>query len=273
MNGFKTVIASAALGALALCSGSGLANAGSVTQPGETVGASLGGPLPEGLYGVDTGSVGQRGTANEGVNIPVLLWSTPLALGGVRIETIAALPAVYVGTSKTNTAASTFAGGMYNPFAGVIAAYDFGGGFGASYLAGAYFPMTGGDFGNAFNEYTFRQDIHLTYTTNGWTANANLIYGMVGKNQASHIANPDYFNYDLSLTKTLGKWEVGPVAFGSTDVSSPAGHAAQSQFAIGGLVGYNFGPVIAQTYITTDVAETHYGARETRGWIRLILPL
>jgi len=269
MNGLKTVMASAAISAMTLCAGAGLAYAGSVTQPGETVGAGLGAPLPEGVYGVDTGSIGYRNNTNEGVNIPVILWSTPLALGGVRIETIAALPELYVGNHQTNS----FSAGMYMPFVGLIGAYDFGNGFGASYLAGTYVPVSGGDFGNAFDYWTFRQDIHLTYATNGWTANANLIYGIAGDNQATHTANPGYFNYDLSLTKTLGKWEVGPVAFGSTDVASPAHHATQSQFAIGGLVGYNFGPVIVQTYITTDVAESNYGARETRGWIRLIVPL
>lgn len=268
MNGLKTVIASAAIGAMSLCSG--VAYAGSVTQPGETVGATVGAPLPEGVYAIDTGSIGQRGGTNLGVNIPVIIWSTPLALGGIRIEAIAAAPELYSGNHK----AGSFAAGMYSPFAGLIAAYDFGGGFGASYLAGAYFPVSGGDFGHAFDQYTFRQDVHLTYATNGWTANANLIYGIVGDNQGpGHARNPDYFNYDLSLTKTIGKWEVGPVAFGSTDVSAPHGHQTQSQFALGALVGYNFGPVIAQVYVTSDVTESNYGGKDTRGWLRLIVPL
>jgi len=269
MKKSTTKIASAVFAAMSIFAISGVAHAGSVTQPGETVGATLGAPLPQGVYGVDTGSIGQRGGTNEGVNIPVILWSTPLAPGGVRIEAIVAAPELYVGNHK----AGTFSDGMYMPFVGGILAYDFGGGFGASYLAGAYLPMTGGDFGKAFDYYTFRQDIHLTYAANGWTANANLIYGIVGNNQATHTGNPDYFNYDLSLTKTIGKWEIGPVAFGSTDVDSPTHHATQSQFALGALVGYNFGPVIAQVYLTSDVTESNYGGHESRGWLRLIVPL
>ena len=31
---------------------------------------------------------------------------------------------------------------------------------------------------------------------------------------------PDYANLDLAATKTLGKWEVGAVGFGSWDVST-----------------------------------------------------
>jgi len=265
MKNINALVASAVLATMAW---TGAAHAGSVTQPGETVGATLGAPLPVGLYGVDTGSIGQRGSTNEGVNIPVLLWSTPLSLGGVRVEGIAAVPELYVG----NHTGKSFSAGMYMPFVGAILAYDFGNGFGASYLAGVYVPMKGGDFGSAFDYNTFRQDIHLTYAKDGWTANANLIYGITGNNQSTHAANPDYFNYDLSVTKTIGKWEVGPVAFGSTDMNNPAGSKRQSQFAAGGLVGYNFGPVIVQTYLTTDLAQTNYGAKDTRAWLRLILP-
>jgi hypothetical protein len=261
-------VAAATFSAISLC-GVSAAYAGSVTQPGETVGASLGAPLPPDIYLVDTGSIGERGGTNEGVNIPLALWSTPWTVFGGRIEGLVAVPELYAGNHK----ADSFSAGMYNPFAGAMIAWDLGNGFGASYLAGGYLGISGGDFGSAFDQNTFRQDIHLTYATNGWTAAANLIYGIVGDNQKTHAKNPDYFNYDLSLTKTLGKWEVGPVAFGSTDVSSPAGHASQSQFALGGLVGYNFGPVILQTYLTSDVTESNYGGHETRAWLRLLVPL
>ena len=154
-----------------------------MTQPGETVGATLGAPLPPGVYGVDTGSIGQRGGTSEGVNIPVILWSTPLVFSGARVEAIVAAPELYVG----NHAAKSFSSGMYSPFIGGILAYDFGNGFGASYLAGAYIGISGGDFGPAFNQNTFRQDIHLTYAANRWTANANLICGIVGMIAGSFI--------------------------------------------------------------------------------------
>lgn len=47
----------------------------------------------------------------------------------------------------------------------------------------------------------------------------------------------------------------------------------QSQFALGGLVGYNFGPVIAQVYVTRDIAQSNYTGYDTRLWTRLIVPL
>ncbi|HEY0330740.1 MAG TPA: hypothetical protein VGC77_16780, partial [Rhodopseudomonas sp.] len=42
---------------------------------------------------------------------------------------------------------------------------------------------------------------------------------------------------------------------------------------LGGLVGYNFGPVITQFYLTRDVAESNYDGYDTRFWTRVIVPL
>jgi len=269
--GLKKGITSLVFGAMSLCAVSGVAHAGSVTQPGETVGVGLGNPLPEGFYFGDTFSVGDRKNNNEGVNIPLILWSTPLVIAGGHIEALVAAPELWLGNNGNHGTGGMFDAGMYNPFAAAMIAWNFGN-IGASYLAGVYFGIKGGDFGNAFDQDTFRQDVHLSYANQGWSANANLIYGIVGKNDATKAANPDYFNYDLSVTKAVGKWELGPVAFGSTDTNSPKGAAAQSQFAVGGLVGYNFGPVITQFYVTQDVSESNYGGKDTRGWMRAIVP-
>jgi hypothetical protein len=42
---------------------------------------------------------------------------------------------------------------------------------------------------------------------------------------------------------------------------------------MGGLVGYWFGPVILQMYVTTEVYENNYGGKDTRLWSRLVIPL
>ena len=78
----------------------------------------------------------------------------------------------------------------------------------------------------------------------------------------------------MLTTKKFGKLVFGPVAFGSTDLTSPiAGYQKQSQFAAGGLLGYDFGPLTLQAYATTDVVENNYGGRDTRGWFRMVIPL
>jgi hypothetical protein len=72
---------------------------------------------------------------------------------------------------------------------------------------------------------------------------------------------------DLTATKRFGRWEIGAVGFGSTDLNRPIPtYLKQSQFALGGLIGYDFGPLSMQAYVTTDVVENNYGGRDTRGW-------
>jgi hypothetical protein len=57
-------------------------------------------------------------------------------------------------------------------------------------------------------------------------------------------------------------------------LSTPiAGYQRQSQIAFGSLVGYDFGPIIVQRYVTTDVSERNYGGFDTRVWGRLIIPI
>jgi hypothetical protein len=57
------------------------------------------------------------------------------------------------------------------------------------------------------------------------------------------------------------------------DVSSPiTNYQRQSQFAAGGLVGYNFGPVRLQAYATSDVYVRNYSGHDTRVWGRVTGP-
>jgi len=85
---------------------------------------------------------------------------------------------------------------------------------------------------------------------------------------------PDFLNLDLTATKHFGKWEIGPVAFGSTDLpTANPSYARQGQFAVGGLVGYNFGPANLQAYVTRDVVQRNYAGLETRGWLRVTVPI
>ena len=83
----------AAAGVLSCCIASS-AFAGSVTQPGETVGLAVGAPLPEGLYFVNTGDWGNRSGVDTsvGVDIPVLAWSTPWTILGGRVQFLIAGP-------------------------------------------------------------------------------------------------------------------------------------------------------------------------------------
>jgi hypothetical protein len=81
-------------------------------------------------------------------------------------------------------------------------------------------------------------------------------------------------NVDLTVGHSFGKWQVAWVGFHSSDLNTPVlGYQKQSQFAMGGLLGYDFGPVVLQGYLTSDVYEKNYGGKGVRGWVRIVLPL
>lgn len=249
------------------------AMAGSVTQPGETVGLASGSALPPGFYFVDTTDWGTRdtpaGKVSVGVTIPVIAWSTPWKLFGARFILLAAAPAVEVGVQQPSPF-SSYTADMYNPFFGGRLAWDLGSGWGFSYTLGAYVGVKNTV---GFDSSPIIQGFALSYTADGWNLTANTIYG-IHKDGVTTTINPDFVNVDLTATKKFGKWEVGAVGFYSADVSDPfAGYQRQSQFAVGGLVGYNFGPVILQSYLTRDVHQQNYGGFDTRVWSRIIIPL
>ena len=269
MTTFARMAAVAALSAVALLPESLPARAGSVTQPGETVGLAAGAPLPEGVYAVNTADYGCRNTSPDstcvGVDIPVLAWATPVFLFGGRLQLLTAVPVVGVGVQIGD-----YTSGFYNPFFAAQVAWDLGNGFGFSYMAGFYLGV---NTGVAFDSTSFNQRFALSYTADGWNLTANAIWG-IQANGVSNTINPNFLNVDLTATKKFGKFEIGPVAYYSTDLNNPTPfYQKQSQFAIGGLVGYDFGPVILQAYLTTDVYEQNYGGNDTRLWGRIIVPL
>ena len=266
---------------LSLCATAPVALAGSVTQPGETVGVAAGTPLPEGLYFVNTADWGNRRGVDTaaGVDIPVIAWSTPWKFYGARLQFLVATPVIEVGVHNT-----TYLRSIYNPLVSGQLAWDLGNGWGFSYLLGAYLDM---HEELAWSSTSLNQRFALSYAGYGWNFTANVIYGI----QFDHVTsrpqispcpapfgangcNPDFLNVDLTLTKSFGKWAIGPVAFGSIDLTTPvAGYQRQSQIALGGLVGYDFGPIIVQGYVTSDVYEKNYGGFDTRVWGRLIIPI
>jgi len=267
----KTVMKIAAVGAMMLGASSMEANAFPATaQTGETVGLARGAPLPEGVYFVNTLSWGVRNTNPDTkllVDVPVLAWSTPWTILGANFQLLAALPNAHV---DVRGGVDNY--GLYNPFAAAALAWDLGNGFGVSYLSGFYFNA--GDKNIRVHATTWRQDFAASYTGNGWNLTANLLWGITfdtSNNYGGKTANG--FNLDLTATKTFGKWELGLAAFGSTEYDTPGGRPKQKQFALGPLVGYNFGPVIMQAYLTRDVWQRNLGGKETRLWTRVIIPL
>jgi hypothetical protein len=116
---------------------------------------------------------------------------------------------------------------------------------------------------------SLNQRFALSYTRDGWNLTASIIYGtqldsVTNLPQISPCplpfsfngCNRDFINVDLTATKKFGKWGFGAIAFGATDLRRPiSGYQKQSQFAVGWLMGYDFGPITLQACATTEVFE------------------
>ncbi|MCJ2038491.1 transporter [Methylobacterium sp. WL30] len=301
-----------AAGAVALTVGmSTTVLAGPVTQPGEQVGLAYG-PLPQGVYAINTFSTGRgdaRNSPDVGVNVPILVWSTGYKVLGATIMPVIAVPSVFVGTNNPAGVANQDQSYFYNPFIGNIFAWDLGNKISAAYLVGAYVGV--GDRGSLCNGApgaaciaggatpvlpqvagtSIRNTGGISYTGEGWNLTAALTHilqvddaprfgGQVGA-ALGPIPNSDGLYIDLTATKTFGKFEIGAVAYGYTDLpvnrnrAIYANYQKQGTFAAGGLIGYDFGIFKTQLMVTRTVADRGVGpfADETRGWVRFIAPL
>ncbi|GLK79832.1 transporter [Methylopila turkensis] len=273
----KQVMKIAAAGAFALGAMTTGAFAAATAQPGETAGLAAGAPLPEGLYFVNTFSWGVIDNPGPDtkllVDIPLIAWSTPWQLFGGNIQVLAATPLIHADGPF-----GADAYGFYNPFLAGRIAFDLGGGLGVSYLSGIYFNI--GDNDVSVRATTWRQDFAVSYTNDGWNLTANLIWGNTfDTDRAVGGKTSNGFNLDLTATKTFGKWEIGAIGFGSTEYDLPdaqkrsnGGPGKVETFAVGPLIGYNFGPVILQAALTTSIYSKNSGD-DTRFWSRIVIPL
>jgi Putative MetA-pathway of phenol degradation len=203
----------ATAGTLLISAGISSALAGSVTQPGETVGIAAGAPLSPGLYFANTADWGCRNATPAsclGITIPIVTWSTPWTVLGARVQFFSVTPLIETGVQNTSYNASVF-----NPALLGQLAWDLGNGFGVSYAFGAYSDV---DQSVAFSSTTLNQRFALSYTGNDWNLTANVIYGIqldqvTNRPQISPCpapfafngCNPDFINIDLTAVKKFGK--------------------------------------------------------------------
>ena len=245
------------------------------------------------------------------VNIPVLVWATPFVPLGGRIELLVAPPTVFAfgrnggpnGIKDLSINVGTFVGGIW--------AFDLGNNFGVSGLFGVYLNDLNGDRGvlvtNGGNfvaapvlpqlaSNTYRAGIAASYTGDGYNLTANLTYNFYDNparfdgNNTFGTRGPfkisDSLNIDLTATKKFDlfnegkpKFEIGAIGYGTVNLDTSANSVAfnnRGYFALGGLIGYDFGSFTAQAYVAHYVAadERAFGNGDiTEGWFRVIVPL
>jgi hypothetical protein len=279
MMNIRNKIIASAVGAISLCGMATASFAGSEIFPGISAGIPLGAPLPQGVFVIDLPSFGYRDAfpgQSVGALVPAwVIWSTPWDVLGGHVLFDVASPMANV---NVHNPANINRGGFANPLVEGQLKWNLGGGFFGGFQAGAYLPVQDDLtlLGISRNFASFQGIAALSYLADGWDLSSTLIYGTGQSGSVADLGSwgTSWINLDLTATKKFGKFEIGAVGFGSWDLDAPyVGYAKQTQFALGGLVGYDFGTVNLALKLTRTVAETNYGGYDTRGWANIIIPI
>ncbi len=127
--------------------------------------------------------------------------------------------------------------------------------------------------------WTFEPTFAVAYLANNWNLAANFFYDINSKSQgkccASSLLSPGVPAGGFQITSgnalygdfhalyKFGKWSLGPVAYFEAQTTANSGFGCPalcgnlSNVAVGGLVGYDFGPVDLQVWVTDSVARSN----------------
>ncbi len=284
-------------------------------EPCETCGVALEAPLPEGVFAADNESYGRRDIkpninnpqsgggaatpptgANIGINIPAVIWSTPITFYNTRLELFYAAPFLHTDGPQQNAGANRV--DIFQQAFGPILAHDFGKGFSAGLLL-LIRPASEHFFNYSYADLR----VGAAYTANGFDINGALGYtGTFGSKDGSAVfggplllangtllrGNAEALDLDVTATKKFGKFEAGFIGYAQSDIQNAlsnatvvatnrgavvTGYRKMASAGVGGLIGYDFGRFNIQGYAYRDVAERNKGSKETRGFIRIVLPL
>ena len=261
---------------------------------GATIGLPLGALPPPGLYtGLETAYLGQlgvgpngRGNQANGLYLPAIAQAVPLLwvpgwnfLGATYAMSVvqafyefqvlgAPGPGAPWGGSPGALLATgyTTANTLWNPIA---LSWNLGGGW----FVSAGFNFTGPDgtkyVGTPNPDYwTFEPTFAVSYLANNWNLTANFFYDINTKSNGTccagaTVTSGDALYGDFHALYKFGKWSLGPVGYFEVQTTSDLGCPVAavcgnlSNVAVGGLVGYDFGPVDLQLWVTDSVARSN----------------
>lgn len=278
---------------------------------GATIGLPLGALPPPGLYtGLETAYLGMLGSASGsghatgnqgGAQLPAVAQAVPLLwvpgwsfLGANYSASL--VQAFYVFTACAPpgfcSGGAPVVGGGYvytNTYIQPInLSWNLGGGwFGA--IGFAFTPPDGQrqTFTPNPDYWTFEPSLAISYLANNWVLSANFFYDINTQSAGvccsadSTITSGNLFYGDLTAVYKFGKWELGPVGYFEVQTTSDTGAGClvvnggfcgnHETAALGGLVGYDFGPVDLQVWVTDNLVGTNSpdGPGAIHVWSRL----
>jgi hypothetical protein len=255
---------------------------------GATIGLPLGALPPPGIYsGIETaylgmtGPAGGKGNQANGLFLPAVAQAIPLLFvpgwnflgASYSFSVVQAfyMNGAFVNPGSLNTPPvglgfnETLANTTWNP---INLSWNVGGGW---FVAAGFNFMApdGSRYAGTPNPdyWTFEPTFAVSYLGNNWVASANFFYDINSRSAAvccaaASVTSGNTLYGDFTAVYKFGKWEVGPVAYfeRQTSADSGAGCAVAgvcvndlTTIDFGGLVGYDFGPVDIQVWVTDSV--------------------
>ncbi|WP_298106125.1 transporter [Bradyrhizobium sp.] len=282
----KALLAAAGLTALAFTPAYATEGGDQATKPGAFIGASAGVP-PPGIYmfnqvftydanlvGPGTARLNPPGTktgVQAAVDVQGFLFVPGWTFLGATYDAVIVQPFVQ---QSLGSPINVQAAGMFNTYiVPVELSWKLGtSGFAIKTGLGIYLddgattsPATLNGPANPY--YTFQPELIVSYLANGWNLTAAMYDEINTENRVTHYTTGNIFHADFTATKTIGKWTFGPVAYyvgQVTDDSCPVSCTAlggsilnhvqrYDEWAVGGLIGYDFGPASVSVWATQEV--------------------
>ncbi|MGA8900503.1 SphA family protein [Bradyrhizobium sp.] len=282
----KALLAAAGLTALAFTPAYATEGGDQATKPGAFIGSSAGVP-PPGIYMfnqvftyqanlVGPGTVNALGNApghhtgvQAAVDVQGFLFVPGWTFLGATYDAVFVQPFVMQSLGEPINVQSS---GMFNSYiVPVELSWKLGtSGFAVKTGLGIYLddgtstsPATLNGPANPY--YTFQPELILSYLANGWNLSVAMYEEFNTENRVTHYTTGDIFHADFTATKTIGKWTIGPVAYYVGQVTNDtcnAGCLGNTLFhvqrydiwAVGGLIGYDFGPASLSVWATQEVS-------------------
>src|ERR1700719_2087892 len=279
----KTLLAAAGIAAFAFSPAYATEGGDQMTKPGALIGSSAGVP-PPGIYmfnQVFTYQANLTGPGTAGnnrigvqaaVDVQGFLFVPGWTFLGATYDAVIVQPFVM---QSIGNAINAQADGMFNTYiVPVELSWKFGtSGFAVKTGLGIYLDdatVNGANgLGGQGNPYwTYQPELILSYIKDGWNLTAAMYVEINTENTVTHYTTGDLFHADFTATKTIGKWTFGPVAYyvgQVTDDKCPASCIATGEstllhssrydvWAVGALVGYDFGPASFSVWATQEVS-------------------
>ncbi len=266
---------------------------GSNYPPGLTLGLPIGAVPPTGIYLLDRSNyysahIVDAGGARTGDTLSATALASQLIVVpgwqflGASYSAFITQPYVKVRTNIAGVKHTTggIANTVWSPF---NLTWKLGGDWFASvgfsfYGPDGYITGANGTRGIGAPFWTFEPSVAVSYLGQGWDLTLHAVYNGNTKNSYDQYRSGGQLFIDLTATKKFGNFEIGPVGYFTRQITpdrdpegvyaalaalgAPGIYSAPTALAVGGLLGYDFGPARLLIYATDEI----YARDTTQGW-------